>query len=58
MTESLPGQLRFPVAQEVKKVAEQSASGYRRNLENFAVSEVRVLAEGLVLVFSFALSIE
>lgn len=56
---SLTRDFRYPVATEARKVLEDSANqpGYKRELHNFSVPEIRVTGDALVLVVDFQLTI-
>jgi len=57
---SLARDFRYPLAEIAQKALEDSSGqpGYRRELRNFAVPEVRVSGEALVLVLDFQLTVK
>jgi hypothetical protein len=56
---SLGRDFRYPLASETQKVLEDPDThpGYKRDLRNFSVPEIRVTADALVLVIDFQLTV-
>ncbi|MBZ5626850.1 MAG: hypothetical protein LAQ69_50475 [Acidobacteriia bacterium] len=56
---SLARDFRYPVATETQNVLEDPGShpGYKRELRNFSVPEIRVTGDALVLVIDFQLTV-
>jgi len=57
---SLARDFRYPLATEAQKALEDPGAqpGYRRELRNFVVPEIRVTADALVLVVDFELTVK
>jgi hypothetical protein len=59
ITSSLGRSFRYPLAAETKRVMEESdlPPGYKRELRDFRVTEIRVTNDDLVLVLDFQLTV-
>ena len=60
MAASLTRDFKYPVATEARKILEDPGgqSQYKRELQGFSVSEIRVTSDALVLVLDFQLTVK